>query len=140
GPVSLGPNAPETPKSTVCVGERSNELSQRGMKTKSCTPRSARWIVSRPKKVSPSPRLRKEKPVPPRPFCTASENCEYHVNGITHDNCAPTPRKPSGPSSRPWTSGASTKSHTCGCCGLRRPNGAKNCPPLSCNPHGRVVV
>ena len=46
----------------------------------------------------------------------------------------PDPRK------RPWTSGSSAKSQVCGWVGLIRPKAAKNCPPLTCRPHGRSVV
>ena len=39
--------------------------------------------------------------MPPRPFCTPTESCEYHGTGTIQEICAPTPRSPSGPRKRP---------------------------------------
>ena len=51
---------------------------------------------------------------------------------MVHEICAPTPRKPSGPSRRPLTSGESANSQVCGWVGLIRPKASKNCPPFNC--------
>ena len=66
--------------------------------------------------------------------------CEYHGTGSVQEICAPTPRNPSGPSKRPFTSGESAKSQVWGWVGLIRPKASKNCPPFICKPNGRLVV
>ena len=46
-PVSFGPNAPDTPATSVCWSVRSNEDARRGTKTKSSSPRIVR-LFSQP--------------------------------------------------------------------------------------------